>query len=135
MLEEDREGTDAMGQESMLAAPTEKEDQVAVAAKETVDKATEKTAEAGLEEQQGDMGEVPVLEKIEENGGAREASFFRGHMKNWSKGAGEAGDVWSRGSSDEQAPGIPSPEERNPCVSSEAETLWEAELDTQREEG
>ena len=34
----------------MLAAPTEKEDQVAVAPKETVDKATEKTAEARLEE-------------------------------------------------------------------------------------
>ena len=50
MLEEDREGTDAMGQESMLAAPTEKEDQVAVAPKETVDKATEKTADARLEE-------------------------------------------------------------------------------------
>ena len=49
MLEEDREGTDAMGQKSMLAAPTEKEDQVAVAPKETVDKATEKTAEARLE--------------------------------------------------------------------------------------
>ena len=64
MLEEDREGTDAMGQESMLAAPTEKEDQVAVAAKQTVDKATEKTAEARLEEgwrQQGRYGvRVPV---------------------------------------------------------------------------
>ena len=53
VLEEDREGTDAMGQESMLAAPTQKEDQVAVAPKETVDKATEKRAEARLEEQQG----------------------------------------------------------------------------------
>ena len=34
----------------MLAAPTEEEDHVAVAPKETVDKATEQTAEARLEE-------------------------------------------------------------------------------------
>ena len=48
----------------MLAAPTEEEDHVAVAPKETVDKATEQTAEARLEERmaatRGNMGGVPV---------------------------------------------------------------------------
>ena len=42
------------------------------------------------------MGGVPVLEKIEENGGAREASYFRGNRKKWSKCTGATSPL-SRG--------------------------------------
>ena len=42
----------------MLAAPTEEEDQVAVVPKETVDKATEKKAEARLEERMAATREI-----------------------------------------------------------------------------
>ena len=104
-----------------MLAPTEEEDQVAVVPNETVDKATENTAEARLEERMaatmsiwaecqcgGGLGRGYSAGRGErssrgnrEDRGERRGSgdqLLRGQRKKWSKGTGEAGEVWSRGS-------------------------------------